>query len=116
MIISEVKAMHCQNVLNAEKYKGSTIECRITMCSMFYYAMINGIILVSPISKMVKLPTLRPTFATRCIEAGMGPKTLQGILGHANIGITMNLYVHNTEEEKEKEIKKFEEAFRLNVV
>lgn len=59
MIISEVKAMHCQKVLNAmaEKYKGSTIEqCRITMCSMFYYAAINGIIPVSPISKIVKLP------------------------------------------------------------
>ena len=46
----------------------------------------------------------------------MRPKTLQGILGHANIGITMNLYVHNTEEEKEKEIKKFEEAFQLCLV
>ena len=46
----------------------------------------------------------------------MRPKTLQGILGHANIGITMNLYVHNTEEEKEKEIKKFEEAFRMHNV
>ncbi len=57
--------------------------------------------------------TLRHTFATRCIEAGMRPKTLQEILGHANIGITMNLYVHNTEDEKEKEIKKFEEAFKL---
>lgn len=60
--------------------------------------------------------TLRHTFATRCIEAGMRPKTLQEILGHANIGVTMNLYVHNTEEEKEKEIKKFEDAFQLNVV
>ena len=271
MIISEVKAMHCQNVLNAmaDKYKGSTIEqCRITMCSMFYYAAINGIIPISPISKIVKLPkkvekkvrfltveeqnkflqqaegsayyhqfllvlqtglrtgelvglkwedldfenrkitvsrsmefrygyqefkigepkskhgyrtipmtqtaydilkrkasevetryvcdkkyadfvflcrkgspiknstydtalykltekagiehismhTLRHTFATRCIEAGMRPKTLQGILGHANIDITMNLYVHNTEEEKEKEIKKFEEAFGVKMV
>lgn len=54
--------------------------------------------------------TLRHTFATRAIEAGMKPKTLQEILGHANIGITMNLYVHVTEEEKEKEIKKFEQA------
>ena len=60
--------------------------------------------------------TLRHTFATRCIEAGMRPKTLQMILGHSNIGITMNLYVHNTEEEKEKEIKKFEEAFRMHNV
>lgn len=34
------------------------------------------------------------------IEAGMKPKTLQMILGHSNIGITMNLYVHVTDEEK----------------
>lgn len=53
--------------------------------------------------------TLRHTFATRCIEAGMRPKTLQQILGHSNINITMNLYVHVTEEEKFKEIKKLED-------
>lgn len=47
---------------------------------------------------------LRHTFATRCIEGGMKPKTLQKILGHSNIGITMNLYVHTTEEEKQKEM------------
>lgn len=47
---------------------------------------------------------LRHTFATRCIEAGMKPKTLQMILGHSNIGITMNLYVHTSEDEKLKEI------------
>ena len=41
--------------------------------------------------------------ATR-IEAGMKPKTLQQILGHSNIGITMNLYVHITEDEKLREI------------
>ena len=34
------------------------------------------------------------------------PKTLQKILGHSNIGITMNLYVHITEDEKQKEIDK----------
>ena len=47
---------------------------------------------------------LRHTFATRCIEAGMKPKTLQTILGHSNIGITMNLYVHTTEDEKLSEM------------
>lgn len=36
----------------------------------------------------------RDTFATRAIESGMQPRTLQEILGHANIGITMNLYAH----------------------
>jgi len=53
--------------------------------------------------------TLRHTFATRCIEAGMRPKTLQQILGHSSINITMNLYVHVTDEEKSKEMLKFEE-------
>lgn len=45
---------------------------------------------------------MRHTFATRCIEAGMKPKTLQMLLGHSKIGITMNLYIHTTEEEKKK--------------
>ena len=43
----------------------------------------------------------------------MKPKTLQKILGHSNIGITMNLYVHITEEEKLKEIELVSEALRV---
>jgi integrase len=50
---------------------------------------------------------LRHTFATRCIEAGMKFKTLQTIFGHSNIGITMNLYVHTTEDENIKKLMKF---------
>ncbi len=55
--------------------------------------------------KHFSMHVLRHTFATRCIEGGMLPKTLQKLLGHSNIGITMNLYVHITEEEKHKEIE-----------
>ena len=51
--------------------------------------------------------TLRHTFATRCIEAGMRPKTLQNILGHSSINITMNLYVHVTDEASKEEMDKF---------
>lgn len=58
--------------------------------------------------------TLRHTYATRCIEAGMRPKTLQMLLGHSNINITMNLYVHVTDDEKKKEVEKIEKM--LNVV
>lgn len=54
--------------------------------------------------KPFAMHVLRHTFATRCIEGGMKPKTLQKILGHSNIGITMNLYVTTTEDEKQKEI------------
>ena len=44
----------------------------------------------------------------------MKPKTLQKILGHSNIGITMNLYVTTTEDEKKKEIDLVASA--LNVI
>ena len=53
---------------------------------------------------------LRHTFVTRCIEAGMKPETIQMLLGHSNIGITMNLYVHTTEEEKKQEMDLVAEA------
>ena len=56
---------------------------------------------------------LRHTFATRCIEAGMKPKTLQKILGHSNIGITMNLYVHITDDEKHREIDLVADALKV---
>ena len=59
----------------------------------------------------ISMHTLRHTFATRCIESGMKPKTLQKILGHANISMTMDLYVHVTEDEKEKEMQKFEQMY-----
>ena len=42
----------------------------------------------------------RDTFATRCVESGMQPKTLQEILGHTDIAMTMNLYAHVMEETK----------------
>ncbi|MDO5817323.1 MAG: site-specific integrase [Eubacteriales bacterium] len=63
--------------------------------------------------KRFSMHVLRHTFATRCIEAGMLPKALQKILGHSNIGITMNLYVHITEEEKLKEINLVAEALKV---
>lgn len=56
---------------------------------------------------------LRHTMAARCIEGNMRPKTLQVILGHSNVGITMNLYVHVTEDEKVKEVEKIERALKI---
>ena len=52
--------------------------------------------------------TLRHTFATRCIERGMNPKTVQVIMGHSSVNITMNLYCHVTEDTLFSEMQKFE--------
>lgn len=54
--------------------------------------------------------TLRHTFATRCVEVGCDVKTLSEILGHANIAMTMNRYVHPSLEFKRQNIKKLEQA------
>ena len=63
--------------------------------------------------KRFSMHTFRHTYATRCIENGMRPKTLQIILGHSNINITMNLYVHVTEDEKQKEVENIEGKLKL---
>ena len=61
----------------------------------------------------LSMHTLRHTFATRCIEAGMRPKTLQIILGHSNIRTTMDLYVHVTDDEKTKEVRNVEKMLKI---
>lgn len=56
--------------------------------------------------KHMSMHTLRHTFATRCIENGMNPKALQIILGHSSLNVTMDLYVHVTDEYSLLEIEK----------
>ena len=53
-----------------------------------------------------KFHCLRHTFATRCIRVGMDIKSLSEVLGHANIGITLSIYVHSSYEVKKKFIDK----------
>ena len=37
---------------------------------------------------------LRHTFATNCMQQGFDAKTLSIILGHKNVNITLNRYIH----------------------
>ena len=58
--------------------------------------------------------TLRHTFATRSLENGMNVKTLQRILGHADIRTTMNTYCHVTDDELYSAMSAFEQKGILN--
>ncbi|MGN1139418.1 MAG: site-specific integrase [Ruminococcus sp.] len=49
---------------------------------------------------------LRHTFATRCVEVGVDVKTLSEILGHSNVSITLNTYVHSSIEHKRTQLEK----------
>lgn len=56
---------------------------------------------------------LRHTFATRCIEVGFDIKSLSEILGHANVNITLNCYVHPSMELKRENMSKLSELFTV---
>ena len=54
--------------------------------------------------------TLRHTFATRAIENGMKPTSLQKLMGHASIKTTMDLYCHVTDDTLYDEMQLMEKA------
>lgn len=58
--------------------------------------------------------SLRHTFATRCIEVGFDIKSLSEILGHANVNITMNRYVHPSMKLKKENMEKLTPLFAVN--
>lgn len=54
----------------------------------------------------VNYHTLRHTFATRCVEAGVDVKSLSEMLGHGNVSVTLNTYVHSSLEMKRSQLEK----------
>lgn len=50
----------------------------------------------------------RHTFAVRCFESGIAPKTVQTYLGHASLQTTMDIYTTVLQEYKEMEMGKLE--------
>ena len=73
-------------------------------------AIVNRIRKEHPDYEMFSPHCLRHTFATRAIENGMQPKTLQKILGHGSLQMTMDLYCHVTEDTLFTEMMKMEKA------
>ena len=57
----------------------------------------------------LSMHSLRHTYATRAIESGMPPKTLQKLLGHASIKTTMDRYVHVTDDPLISAVQQFEQ-------
>lgn len=51
---------------------------------------------------------LRHSYATECVRQNVEIKTLSKILGHSNVSITLNFYVHTSLEQKQKEISKIQ--------
>ena len=62
----------------------------------------------------VQMPKVTPhvcrhTFCSNMAKSGMNPKTLQYIMGHSEIGVTLNTYTHLGYEDAEEEMQKITE-------
>lgn len=60
--------------------------------------------------------SLRHTFATRCIEAGMRAVALQRLMGHANVSITLNVYTSVFNKYKNSELEKVNNYYMNNEI
>ena len=57
--------------------------------------------------------SLRHTHATKLIESGVSPKSVQKRLGHENIETTLQTYVHNTEDMEQTAVDVFEKVISM---
>lgn len=55
--------------------------------------------------------TLRHTFATNCVENGTDVKVLSEFLGHSDVKITLNRYVHPTMDSKRRQIRSLSDFY-----
>lgn len=55
--------------------------------------------------------SLRHTFTTRMLEAGINVKVMQEVLGHADAQTTMNIYAEAKQDFTKEELNKFEKYF-----
>ena len=62
----------------------------------------------------VQMPNITPhvcrhTYYSNMAKSGMNPKTLQYLMGHSDISVTMNVYTHIGFDDAEEELKRMEE-------
>ena len=121
-----LKKQYIQKKIVADKYRDKEVKYSDRLFVTKFNTPINSQIFNEAIERIIKElnlmqsnleqiekfggHTFRHTFATRCIESGIQPKTLQKYLGHATLQMTMDLYVHTTDEHKHEEMKKLEDS------
>ena len=66
-----------------------------------------------PEDEQIKFHGLRKTYATRLFEKEVPPKTVQMLLGHSDISITLNIYTQVMENKKIEAIEKIDDIFNV---
>lgn len=118
-------------ICNNSPYRGKLEFPDLIFCTKFGTPL-NSVLYSSAIEKIVNEINLmrdpldimekfsghcfRHTFATRCFEAGIQPKTVQTYLGHASLQMTMDLYTSVMEQKKTEDMKLLEDTIGLDKV
>lgn len=113
-----------KNVIKSKRPKECAIQFQDLLFTTKYNTPLNAQIICDAIKKVVDEINLvrddteemdifschcfRHTFATRCFEAGIQPKTVQSYLGHASLQMTMDLYTTVLKEHKTSEMDKLD--------
>ena len=63
----------------------------------------------------IQIPNITPhvcrhTYYSNMVRSGMNPKTLQYLMGHSDIGVTLNTYTHLGLEDATEELTRMQEA------
>ena len=63
----------------------------------------------------IQIPNITPhvcrhTYCSNMARSGMNPKTLQYLMGHSDIGVTLNTYTHLGLEDATEELTRMQEA------
>ena len=66
---------------------------------------------------LLQLPLITPhicrhSYCTNMANSGMNPKTLQYLMGHSDVSVTLNIYTHTGYDDAKKELARLKEAKR----
>lgn len=115
-VVSEKRPKEQNSYLFVSKYN---TPLNSQMYSDAIKAVVKQINLMRPLDNQFDLfsgHTFRHTFATRCLENGIEPKVIQEYLGHATLSMTMNLYVHVTNEKAASDIEKIVNPSSVKII
>ena len=114
------KAIRIDNLINLSQILNISTDYILTGNSNYieprtYRKYFNKVLKEAKI-KHFNFHSLRHTFATNCISLGVDYKTVSELLGHANVNITLNLYVHPRLSQKKKCIDLVCKVFQEKVI
>ena len=88
------------------------MECHLWQCtgSIDSIIWLEGTMISTGCRCQTLLPHVcRHTYCSNMAKSGMNPKTLQYLMGHSDISVTMNVYTHIGFDDAEEELKRMEE-------